>query len=289
MRNNLNKTNKIMENFETILVKFNYEGVDYSYYVRGEVVTGDTDTWWDCWITRNNYTFQIVGDMWGDTPIYSNLKVFVYPAGKFEDTDRIAEITKVYSKFAEKKTMTFNDLEVGNIIYVSDRWDLYKLTIAGIGEGSNERGRYKKFTFVDDSEFAYCDTALDIDRVFEVDEEYLDNFSVECYRDCLFFADKDECKEYLEVLQKRTADAIEKVNKTRYSWKYIDENGKESQSKSFETMNECYRAMHKNALLKLDILTCGMEKMWYEIKFETDHITINNNEKRWDWWIVEVK
>lgn len=279
-----------MENFESIEVKFSYEGVDYTYYVHGNVVTGNTDGWWECWITRNNYTFQIVGEMWGNTPIYSNLKVFVYPAGKNEDTDRIGEeITEVYSKFVEtNKPKTFDDLKVGDIIYVTDRWDLYKLTIAGIGEGDNERGNCKKFTFVDDCEFAYCDTALDIDSVFEVDEEYLDYFSVECYRDCVFFADKDECKEYLEVLQKRAGDAIEKINKTRYSWKYIDENGKETQSKSFETMGECYRAMHKNALLKLDILTCGMEKMWYEIKFETDHITINDNEKRWDWVLFDV-
>lgn len=277
-----------MENFETIEVRFNYEGVDYTYYVRGDRVTGDTDTWWDCWFHRNNYTFQIVGDMWGDTPIYSNLKVFVYPLTKYEDTDRIAEITEVYSKLAEKKTMTFNDLKVGDIIYVTDRWDLYKLTIAGIGEGDNERGNCKKITFVDDCEFAYCYTALDIDSVFEVDEEYLDNTSIECYRDCLFFADKDECKEYLEVLQKRAGDAIDKINKTRYSWKYIDENGKETHSKSFETMGECYRAMHKNALLKLDYETCQMEKMWCEIKFETDHITINDNEKRWDWVLFEV-
>lgn len=187
--------------------------------------------------------------------------------------------------------MTFNDLEVGNIIYVSDRWDLYKLTIAGIDEGSNERGRYKKFTFVDDSEFAHCDNALDIDRVFEVDEEYLDNIiiEVECYRDCLFFADKEECGRYLEKLQKRTGDAIEKINKSHYAWNYIDEYGKMTQSESFETMGECYRDMHKNVLLKLDsLLTCGMEKMWYEIKFETDNITINDNEQRWDWCIVEV-
>ena len=61
-----------------------------------------------------------------------------------------------------------------------------------------------------------------------------------------------------------------------------------TQSESFETMGECYRDMHKNVLLKLDSLTCGMEKMWYEIKFETDNITINDNEQRWDWCIVEV-
>ena len=279
-----------MENFETIEVKFSYEGVDYTYYVRGNVVTGDTDTWWDCWITRNNYTFQIVGDMWGDTPIYSNLRVFVYPAGKNEDTDRIAEITEVSSKFVEtNKLKTFDDLEVGNIIYVTDRWDLYKLTIAKINRGeSDEFGDYKEFTFVNDCEFVYCDTALDLDPSFIVGKEYLNNVNIECYRDCIFFADRDECKEYLEVLQKRTGDAIEKINKSHYAWNHIDENGKESQSKSFETMGECYRAMHKNALLKLDILTCGMENRWYEIKFETDHITINDNEKRWDWCIIEV-
>lgn len=278
-----------MENFDTIEVRFNYGDVEYKYIVNKDNVVGDTDTWWDTWFDKNGYTFHIVGDMWGNTPIYSNLVVFVHPKGKLEDFDRIGEITKVYSKFVEtNKPKTFDDLKVGDIIYVTDRWDLYKLTIAGIGEGDNERGNYKKFTFVDDCEFAYCDSALDIDSVFEVDEEYLDNFSVECYRDCLFFADKDECKEYLEVLQKRAGDAIEKINKTRYSWKYIDENGKETQSKTFETMGECYRAMHKNALLKLDILTCGMEKMWYEIKFEIDHITINDNEKRWDWVLFEV-
>lgn len=278
-----------MENFETIEVRFNYEGVDYSYYVRGDVVTGDTDTWWECWITRNNYTFQITGEMWGDTPIYSNLRVFVYPAGKFEDFDRIGEITEVYSKFVEKKeikTKKFKDLKVGDIIYVTDRWDFYKLTIAGIGEGNNDRGKYLKFTFVEDSEFAYCDNELDIDTCFQVDKDYLDEFCIECYRDCVFFADKEECRDYLKTLQERAGDALEKLDKTHYSWKYIDENGGETQSQVYDTMNECYRAMHKNALLKLDSLTCGMEKMWCEINFEIDHITINDNEKRWDWVLV---
>lgn len=281
-----------MENFESIEVKFNYEGVEYKYIVNKDNVVGNTDTWWDTWFDNGNHTFHIVGDMWGNTPIYSNLVVFVHPKGKLEDFNRIAEITNVYSNFVEKKeikTKRFKDLKVGDIIYVSDRWDFYKLTIAGIGEGNNEKGTYMKFTFVVDSEFAYCDNELGIDTCFQIDDVHLDDYCIECYRDCVFFADKEQCRDYLEILQKRAGDALERLDKSHYSWKYSDENGKETQSKSFETMGECYRAMHKNALLKLDYLTCQMEKMQYEIKIETDHITINNNEKRWDWWIVEVK
>ena len=182
----------------------------------------------------------------------------------------------------------FKDLKVGDTIYVTDRWDFFKLTIAGIDEGDNENGAYMKLTFLDDCEFAHCDNALNIDSCFQIDKGYLEDFCIESYGDCIFFADKEEYKDYLKTLQERAGDAIEKINKSHYAWNYIDEYGKMTQSKSFETMGECYRDMHKNVLLKLDSLTCGMENMWYEIKFETDNITINDNEQRWDWCIVEV-
>lgn len=188
----------------------------------------------------------------------------------------------------EKKTKTFDDLKVGDFIYVTDRWDFYKLTIAGIGEGDDENSAYMKFTFVQNSEFAYCDNALDIDSCFQIDKGYMEDFCIDCYRDCLFFADKEECRRYLETLQKRTGDALEKLDRCHYSWKYIVDTG-EFRGQVFDTMEECYSEMRKNALLKLDSLTCDMTKKCdCIISCEVDHIKIISGLERWDWFMIEV-
>lgn len=185
-------------------------------------------------------------------------------------------------------TKRFKDLKVGDTIYVTDRWDFYKLTIAEISIDSNDMDKCMKITFLDDCEFAYCDNALDIDSCFQIDKGYMEDFCIECYRDCLFFADKEECRRYLETLQKRAGDALDKLDKCHYSWKYIVDTG-EFRGQVFDTREECYSEMRKNALLKLDSLTCDMtKKCGCIISCEVDHIKIISGLERWDWFMIEV-
>lgn len=187
-------------------------------------------------------------------------------------------------------TKRFKDLKVGDTIYVTDRWDFYKLTIAGIGEGNDENGAYMKVTFVQNSEFAYCDNALNIDSCFQIGKGYLEDFCIECYRDCVFFADKEECRDYLKTLQERAGDALEKLDRCHYSWAYINDNGEEIKNeKVFDTMDECYREMRKIALLTLEGLIYNVtETHDFSIHCSADHIKINGGNKRYDWFIVEV-
>ena len=184
----------------------------------------------------------------------------------------------------------FKDLKVGDIIYVTDQWDFYKLTIAGIGEGNDENGSYMQFTFVQNSEFVYCDNELNIDSCFQIGKGYLEDFCIECYRDCLFFADKEECRDYLKTLQERAVNALEKLDRCHYSWAYINDNGEEIKNeKVFDTIGECYCEMRKIALLTLEGLIHNVtETHDFNIHCSPDHIKIIGINKRYDWFIVEV-
>ena len=281
-----------MENFETIMVKFKYEGVEYSFYVHGDEVTGDTDTLWGYWLHTNNYTFQVVGDMVGDTPIYfNNLRVFVYPRGKYEDYDRIGEITEVYSQFVEEKdTKTFKDLKKGDAIYYTNGWDLYKLTISEVVINVDE---IYFFYFDQDDEYfrlnsGYKNNYECITRVL-VPYEKLCEFALvnNCY-DGKFWADRVKCKEFVEYSLEKAQKNIDKVSQSYYKWTCNAScSGGEmgwttkliNSENTYETKEECYSAMREDAMNLInsfkfiDSEMKGQQKV--VIEFHDDAIWVN--------------
>ena len=307
--------------FKRLKLATNYQGKEYNFDIDSKDVQfhDSIDNMWQYWTTMDDWTFEVEGRVSiGGYPLPEGLYVHIYPK-KSEYIQRIAgqipNIVEVEndeedcswktktSKTRDMDTRIFEDLIVGDVIYLTNDWDLYKLTIGEVKrveDGIN-------FIFEQNNEYFNLNSGKENDDecITHIIVPYsrLSDFviSFDDYKNC-FWADRLQCRENVKYHLKQMQANFAKIGQSYYKWTCKTSCSADTESgwsseltkseKTYKSKEECYSDMREDAMASINSFAISDSEMKQHqkviIEFQPDAVWVDVGEDiRYTYNIVE--
>ena len=299
--------------FKRLVLATNYQGKEYKFDIDSkDVQFHDTaDNMWQYWATMDDWTFEVEGRVSiGGYPLPEGLYVHIYPkkseyiqriAGQIPTIIKIENDEEVWEWEDDCKARPgwlkkeagvryFDDLIVGDVIYLTNDWDLYKLTIGevervedGINFFFEQNNEYFKLNSGKEN---YDEELTHIKVAYDRLSDFVISFD-DC-KNC-FWADRLQCRENIKYHLKQIQENFEKIGQAYYKWTCNsscsgeDENGWNSNltkcEKTYKSKEECYSAMREDAMASINSFAFSDSEMKQRqkvaIEFQPDAIWVD--------------